>query len=189
MYFRHLTGVLSAARCAELIELGQTLGFQAAPVNFHGEQKRMDSIRNNDRCEWDDLELAVELDIALQNHLNDEFPHTLNGEPYAGLGSHFRMYRYRPGQYFKPHKDGSVELADCESAVTALFYLNDTDGGETLVMPYGPGQPWANKSFAPRTGDALIFEHKIWHSGQPVHSGEKLVLRTDLFYQRLVAPL
>jgi predicted 2-oxoglutarate/Fe(II)-dependent dioxygenase YbiX len=100
----------------------------------------------------------------------------------VGAASHFRFYRYRPGQYFKPHRDGAYQDGQKESLVTALFYLNDADGGETVLMPYGLRQAWAHRPILPRAGDALLFEHRVWHEGRPVNSGEKYVLRTDLFY-------
>lgn len=34
----------------------------------------------------------------------------------------------------------------------------------------------------PTAGDALIFEHGLWHKGTPVQSGHKYVLRTDIVF-------
>jgi prolyl 4-hydroxylase len=52
-----------------------------------------------------------------------------------------------------------------------------------VLMPYGPREQWAYRAIAPKAGDALLFEHRVWHEGRQVNSGEKYVLRTDLFYQ------
>lgn len=182
MFFRHLPKALPAELCATLLATAQAKPFDKATVNYYGESRLVDNIRNNDRAEWDNPVLALELEDVLLHALGDDFPFEIDGQAYAATGSHFRLYRYRPGQYFKPHKDGSFKDKTRESLVTALFYLNDTDGGETVLMPYGVRQDWGHKAFTPRAGDVLLFEHHIWHEGRPVHSGEKLVLRTDLFY-------
>ena len=35
---------------------------------------------------------------------------------------------------------------------------------------------------APRTGQALLFRHALWHEGTPVLRGCKYVLRSDVLY-------
>jgi hypothetical protein len=50
-------------------------------------------------------------------------------------------------------------------------------------MPDGPGHPEKFIEIKPRTGDVLMFRHELWHEGRPIQSGEKYVLRTDLFYR------
>jgi prolyl 4-hydroxylase len=182
MWHRHITGVLSAAECQQLISRGQEQGFEPAKVNHYGEQEMMSHVRNNDRVEFDDSILATNLLVKLANALVSDFPYSFDDKSFAKVGAHFRMYRYVPGQYFKTHKDGSFKYGPHESEITALFYLNDVHGGETVLMPYGLSQEWAHLSIQPRAGDVLLFEHNVWHEGRQVTSGEKYVLRTDLFY-------
>jgi len=183
MFHVHLPGVLTPKRCQELMDIACERGFEAATVNNYGKQERMTNVRNNERLEWDNPLLARELEAALQNAAVDRFPYLLEEKTFAQAGSHFRMYRYRPGQYFKPHRDGHFQDKELESLVTVLFYLNDTDGGETILMPtsYVYRDNWITVS--PRAGDVLLFAHDFWHEGRPVNSGEKYVLRTDLFYR------
>lgn len=184
MFYRHVKNVLSPAECLAIIEQGRALGFEPAAVNFHGEQKLMGHIRNNERVEFDDAALAMRCQTRLQEAMGADFPATYEGKSFVKAAAHLRMYRYVPGQYFKPHRDGSFHDGQFESEITVLLYLNDLDsGGETVLMPYGPGQAWAHIAIAPETGDVLIFEHHVFHEGRPVGSGEKLVLRTDLFYR------
>lgn len=182
MFIQHLPEALPIELCAELFEYARQRAFEAAPVNLYGEMQRRESVRNNDRLEWDNPELATRLEAHLFKAMGHGFPHLLDGMRYVATGSHFRFYRYRVGQYFKPHRDGSHQAEQNESLVTALFYLNDADGGETVLMPYGPREQWAYRPISPRAGDALLFEHRVWHEGRSVNSGEKYVLRTDLFY-------
>ncbi len=182
MWHRHITGVLSVADCQQLIARGQEQGFEPAKVNHYGEQEMMTQVRNNERIEFDDQILASDLMVKLCLALGDDFPYMHDARAFAKPGSHFRMYRYVPGQYFKPHKDGSFTDGPHESEITVLFYLNDCQGGETVLMPYGLSQAWAHIAIQPRAGDVLLFEHNVWHEGRQVTTGEKYVLRTDLFY-------
>jgi prolyl 4-hydroxylase len=183
MFHLHLPGVLSAQRCKQLIDQACERGFEQATVNSYGKQERMTNVRNNERLEWDNAQLARELEAALQTAAEDGFPYLLEEKNFAQAGGHFRMYRYSPGQYFKPHRDGHFHDKELESLVTVLFYLNDTDGGETILMPtsYAYRDNWI--TISPRAGDVLLFQHDFWHEGRPVNSGEKYVLRTDLFYR------
>lgn len=184
MYYRHLKKILSENECLLLIEEGENIGFQQATVNYYGEQKKIDQVRNNTRIEWDNTILAKTLEEKLKTELQEEFPYLFTSQNLAfeKLGSHFRMYKYTPGQYFKPHKDGHFEENNLESMITVLFYLNDTEGGETVLMPYGYRYPQDFIYIKPKKGDVLIFDHNIWHEGKPVTSGQKYVLRTDMFY-------
>ena len=185
MYRKHAQGALEALRCQELALAADGAGFEKATVNYYGQQREMDKVRNNERSSIVDAVLARELEERLKAALGADFPWRIDGRAFAKVGERLRAYRYRPGQYFKPHRDGSTkeEGSGLESEITALFYLNDADGGETILMPYGPGQAWAHERVEPRAGSALLFEHGMWHEGRPVNSGEKLVLRADLFYQ------
>lgn len=183
MYYHHLTGVLSAQECEQLIARGFNQGFEQALVNRgDGTQELITRVRNNERVIFDDNALAVDLQSRLMLHLGDEFPYQFKDVVFRKAGAHFRMYKYTPEQYFKPHRDGSFRDVDCESEITVLFYLNDTDGGDTVLMPHGKLQDWAFIHIAPKAGDVLMFEHPVWHEGRPVNSGEKFVLRTDLFF-------
>jgi prolyl 4-hydroxylase len=184
MYFRHFRGVLDRDDCDSLMRRGQHLGFALAPVNHYGEQRPMPSVRNNDRAEFDDAALAAAFERRLRAAAATDFPADFDGRPFVRLGARFRLYRYVPGQFFKPHKDGSYEDVDCESEITALFYLNDTDGGETILMPHGKSQEWSHVEIVPRAGDVLLFEHGLWHEGRPVNAGAKFVARTDLFFSK-----
>jgi predicted 2-oxoglutarate/Fe(II)-dependent dioxygenase YbiX len=184
MFYKHLKGVLTEAECQELIARGHSLGFEQALVNNYGQDELLTNIRNNERVQFADQALAVDLGTKLLAALRDRFPYHVQHRQYVKPGEHFRMYRYTPGQYFKPHRDGSFQDKELESEITVLFYLNDADGGETVLMPYGLQQKWAHQAFQPKAGDVLMFEHNIWHEGRPVNSGEKYVLRTDLFYSQ-----
>ena len=40
-------------------------------------------------------------------------------------------------------------------------------------------------SVTPRSGTALIFNHDTLHEAEPVHSGTKYIIRTEIMYRRV----
>jgi prolyl 4-hydroxylase len=182
MFYLHLRSVLSPLRCSQIIEQSTLAGFEAAKVNNYGNLEQMSNVRNNERLEMTDRSLAQLLSSALEESAGGRFPRQMEGQGYSHLSDFFRIYRYTPGQYFKPHRDGDVEVDGSVGLVTVLVYLNDADGGETILMPKGYAYKDDWIYIKPRAGDVLMFEHAFWHEGRPVISGEKFVLRTDLFY-------
>ncbi len=177
-----LPAVFSPSWCNRLIARSAAMGFAPAAVAVHGKREMIAAIRNNDRLEFTDAALALEIGAALAASAEGLLSAAAPGRGFAGVGDGFRIYRYVPGQYFKPHRDGDVEAAGTTGLVTVLIYLNDVDGGETIVMPDGYSQRDSWITIAPRQGDVLLFSHDLWHEGRPVATGQKFVLRTDLFY-------
>jgi prolyl 4-hydroxylase len=185
MYYQVKNNVLSLQMCETLIKEAHEKGFEPAKVQMYGNQKSLPNIRNNERIEFDDIDLSVQLTKLLKNSLGADFPDMLGKSKFVKAGSHFRMYSYKPGEYFKPHKDGSYEDGKLKSLVTVLFYLNTTDGGETVLMPNGFKEKESWIAVAPIEGSVLLFEHNMFHEGRQVASGMKYVLRTDLFYEEV----
>jgi hypothetical protein len=130
--------LLTPDECRNLIDRGESLGFQQASVRMaSGAQMRPD-IRDNDRAKFTDFELAGDLWKRCEPFV----PQTLEGGCAVGLDAHFRFYRYDVGQRFKRHRDGVVERSPTErSRLTCLFYLNDGfRGGEgvgSLTREFG----------------------------------------------------
>ena len=101
----------------------------------------------------------------------------------AGLNSRFRFCRYRDGQAFTRHRDGAWSQApDERSWLTVMLYLNDGDefaGGGTRFYDGDA----VTDVVAPREGQAIVFDHRSWHDGEPVRDGVKYVMRTDVMYR------
>lgn len=78
------------------------------------------------------------------------------------------------------------------SLLTVLLYLNSGDGqdfqgGETCYLNAasfaGGHQSIKDKTFViPQVGTVVIFEHDLYHAGNPLDWGTKYVLRTDLLF-------
>jgi prolyl 4-hydroxylase len=131
-------------------------------------------VRNNTRVMWDDAAEAASLLARVRSRV----PSTLSGMDLAGANPRLRLYRYGPGERHGVHWDTVVELEDgIRSLLTLVFYLNDDfEGGETDFPELG-------RRIAPRTGRALLFQHRISHEAMAVRAGAKFVLRTDVLYR------
>ena len=123
-----VAGVFSTAECAALIARAELIGFEAASVRTHSGAKMLPKIRNNDRVNLNDPELAA----LMWSRVSHLLP-PIDDQHAVGVDCHLRFYRYEPGQEFKRHKDGSVTSDDGHvSKLSYLVYLNgDFEGGST----------------------------------------------------------
>ena len=156
------------------IAFAEKQGFNEALIRVKGGGEVMNKdVRDNDRVIWDNESVARQMWMLVKDMLPE-----IDGWEPIGLNERFRFYRYKDGQQFKPHVDGAYKKSDTEqSKVTLLIYLNeDFEGGETTLII-------ENEVIKPKTGMLLLFAHKILHSGRPVLSGTKYVLRTDVMYK------
>lgn len=172
-WFRYIQkNFLPKEECDRLIEYAEKLGFAESLIKLRGKGEVRDTdVRDNDRVLFTDKELADKL----WEKIKPLAPAQLENFEAYGLNDHFRFYRYKEGQQFKPHVDGSVKISPTElSLVTVLIYLNeDFKGGETTFV-------MENESIKPETGMLCMFTHKQLHTGKPVPEGVKYVLRTDI---------
>ncbi len=180
-----VAGVFSADECVALIERAEAIGFDAASVRTRSGQKMMTNIRNNDRVNLNDPELAN----LMWTRISSVLPH-LDDQEAVGVNCRQRFYRYKPGQEFKRHKDGSVTNDEGDvSKLSYLVYLNDGfEGGSTTFRDYvgkGDSRRKVENVVTPSAGTALLFRHERWHEGAPLTVGVKYVLRTDVFYATL----
>lgn len=167
-------GVLSHGECAEQIERIDGLHPQAATINVRGGPMLDPNTRNNERVIFDDIELAGRLYQRVRPHL----PDLLMGKVPVGVNERFRGYRYREGQRFAPHYDGSFQRSSRErSLLTFLIYLNEGfEGGETDFLEL-------RQTIKPSTGQALLFQHFLLHEGCALKQGTKYALRSDIMYR------
>ena len=181
-------GAFSSDRCAELLARAAGTGFQAASTHYPT------FYRNNKRLVVDDEQLAQQLFAAIRPVLPPLLP---ADEPGAApwhlrmLNTRLRFCRYAAGQYFHRHLDGvHHQSATVQSRLTFMIYLNDAtgfSGGRTLFYRNKEDKAiWAE--YQPARGDLIVFDHRIWHEGEQLGSGEKFVLRSDILYETAAAP-
>jgi len=175
---------LSVAECDEWIRVGESEGFEGAPITTGRGPVMMKDVRNNHRVMFDDVDRAQNLYRRLSPHLALRFKTIW--EP-VGVNERLRLYRYDVGQKFDWHLDGSFERPTGErSFFTFMVYLNDDfEGGTTSCTNVQRRISTGDMlRVTPKTGMALLFHHPILHRGDPVITGRKYVLRTDVMYGR-----
>ncbi len=167
-----LEDFLTARECDELILWSEQRGYEEAKVQVYGKETLVKGIRNNSRVTFIDFNLANRIWEKFQPEALQEF----GNSRVVGLNEFFRFYRYEPGEYFKKHSDGSYVRGIGEaSCFTLMIYLNDGfEGGETTFDKH---------TVKPKKGTALVFHHPMKHAGEPVCSGVKYALRTDVMYR------
>jgi len=176
--FRHIEkDFLTKEECVGFIEFAESQGFEEALIETKAKGQVMNKdMRDNDRHIWEARDLATQLWELIKPLV----PVEVDGWEATGLNERFRLYRYKDGQQFKVHPDGSFKRNDNEhSKITAIVYLNDDfEQGETeFVMPH--------EIVKPETGSMLLFAHGQLHKGNPVPKGTKYVLRTDVMYTKI----
>lgn len=179
-YVFELHNFLPADVCDRWIENIEKEGFEPALISSMKGAIRRPDIRDNDRLIKDDTDLAT----ALYKQLFPFLSKTFRKRTVVGLNERFRFYRYDAGQKFDWHQDGYFERANGErSLFTFMVYLNDDfEGGGTSFSDVYAGRSFPDFLVTPRKGSALLFHHPISHRGDPVVSGRKYVMRTDVMY-------
>ena len=176
-----IDALLTPEECAAWIAWAEAKGFDEAPINTaHGPEMRKDT-RNNSRVMVD----LPELTSLLWERARPYVPADWGGRPVIGLNERVRFYRYDPGERFAPHADGAFRRANGErSELTFIVYLNEAfTGGQTAF--YGSWRTVVDPPYVttePRTGQALLFHHPLWHEGLEVTAGRKYALRSDVMF-------
>lgn len=169
-------GTLTRDECARTIAEAEGRGFDAMGSRYPN------GYRNNDRALLDDAALAARLFERLRPHLPAVWEENGSRWRLEGLNPRFRFCRYRDGQQFTKHRDGAWSCAPTErSWLTVMVYLNGAGGfvgGATRFYEDG-----AVDAVPPREGQAIVFDHRIWHEGEAVSAGVKYVMRTDVMYR------
>lgn len=166
-------GVLSRDECFDLIARIEAAGPTPAPVHSASGAHYAPEYRHNDRVMEDDPALAATLFERVKAHV----PADILGWKPVGANERLRFYRYKPGHFFAPHRDGSFRRsAGEESLLTLIVYLNGgLLGGETRFLDL-------DRTVVPVAGRALLFSHPLIHEGAPVRSGIKYAVRSDVMY-------
>jgi hypothetical protein len=153
---------------AALLTRAEAMEWHQARVNVGDGEEELDlEERRHMRTYLDDAKLAADVSSRLRTLA----PHV----PHDFVNPRFRVLKYVPGDYFRPHYDGEQEHMGGRSTHTLLIYLCDmTDGGATRFCETG-------MRVLPKAGRALLFKQEDYeHEGEPPISGVKLVMRTDL---------
>lgn len=183
-------GLLSEQECTGFVQVLEDLGFHTdAAVSLPYSHRHMSNCN---------LVVPEEVETNLFQRCRHLLP-DMYGKPALGLNAKFRCYRYIPGDYFRPHTDGAwpgsrisqgAVLADAFgdrlSQLTFLILLSGDYVGGSTCFHQGSGVDQDVETRTP-LGGALVFPHGYHpdsplHSGAPVLSGAKYMIRTEVLY-------
>jgi prolyl 4-hydroxylase len=162
-------GLFSPAECKYLAVLGTPWMERASILNPSGERRLDDQIRDAESCSIPHL--AEDMVVHAINRCIAAATGTpwINGEP-------LNILKYKPGQQYKPHHDGTGADNVSVREQTALIWLNEQfEGGETDF-------PKIKLRVRAALGDMLVFRNvlangqpdpRMTHAGLPVTEGIK----------------
>ena len=139
-------------------------------------------VRNNTRVMWDDQAEADALLERVAERMtltSRRFPAVYQSGARRGANPRLRIYCYGPDERHSAHWDTEVDIDDeCVTRMTLVVYLNqDFGGGQTEFPELGV-------TVVPKTGMALVFQHRVLHAACPVEHSQKYVLRTDVVFEK-----
>ena len=196
-----LLNVLSETEAQRLIEISELLGYdEDSPVSLPHE------VRHNENFNW---VVSKAIDQTIWQRAGHLVTEEWQGQTAKGINARFRFYKYKEGDFFKPHSDGAWPgsrvvdqqlihnaYPDLYSQYTFLILLSDDfDGGATqfMVSKSNPAQPARMQNDVnivdvrtPR-GGVLCFPHgthplHCLHSSEAITRGRKYIIRTDILF-------
>jgi len=201
-----LLHLLSGDECRHFIEVTEQLGYsEDASVSLPR------SVRHNENLVWVADEMTHDIIWQRCKDLMYDNIGIFDGKKPLVLNKRFRFYKYNEGDFFKPHTDGSWPgsrvvdgrlisnaYPDRFSLMTFLILLNDDfTGGETAFYVDSNDPPTPAKrpeeikiaKVSTPAGGVLCFPHgthplHCLHSSEPVLSGIKYIIRTDVLFER-----
>jgi len=205
-YVKVIDNVFTPAECASLIALAESDAQWAQAAVHYGlgahEKYINTDYRNSERILRFDDDAAKVIFERLLPHVQ-ELVELRDGSEWesvvspkgvgkwkvwklVGLNERLSFLRYGPGNYFRQHCDGQLELPDGrKSRVTVQIYLGEDGcvGGATRFLdPRGKKEKFLDVE--PKMGRVLIFQQRgMWHSGEDVVAGRKFTLRSDLMFR------
>mmetsp|Transcript_5129 Transcript_5129/g.16305 ORF Transcript_5129/g.16305 Transcript_5129/m.16305 type:complete len:263 (-) Transcript_5129:520-1308(-) len=177
--------VFSKDECAAMIADTEARGYEKALVNIGGGRQMLDvDYRRSQRCMFDSVEQAQLLWEKVKQYVPSTWSYDGEDWKVVGLNERLRFLRYDPGDFFAPHFDGTYIRDNGEASfITLMIYLNDDfRGGETSFLDIASDAKVLHK---PLTGQILLFQHNIYHSGEELTRGQKYALRTDVMFARV----
>lgn len=121
---------------------------------------------------------------------------------FVGVNPLFRTIKYQSHGSLIPHYDAPyIESNTKRTLVTLIIYLTTNETGKTRFIEDPQSnlscyernlEDWERKakksevllSIKPIAGNALIFDHRILHDSEELINEEKIILRTDLFFEK-----
>lgn len=198
-----LENVLTRQECQRIIEHTEKVGY--API---GEARRgaVSVVRNNRWLQADDTsgQLGEEIWRRIRSFipLQEQLPDEKGTWEAVGVNNNYRFAKYSqhygPTEFTKHIDRPTVYEHTRVSVYTVNIYLNDLSeeqGGKTrfwsVDRPGGLGKPVDAAGGV--AGSICLFKQAVvptspWHDGEPLSSGLKYLMRTDVIFNKTEAP-
>jgi hypothetical protein len=115
----------------------------------------------------------------------------------VGINPYMRFIKYNNNDTLVPHYDSPYAYnSSTKTLKSVVIYLTTTSSGSTCFIKEKPDaqgyQDWVNNTspediitqIACTSGAALVFNHRMLHSAAPVVNEEKIIIRTDVIYEK-----
>lgn len=170
-----IPGFYSAEECKDELSYASKAGFLTQRYGDHDRKRAF--IDDPVRAEQIYKKLSIPELKTFFKDLKPDPPEDLEGWKPIALNERLRYYNYEIGQVFRRHFDILYRINDnTRTFLTFICYLNeDFEGGQTI---------FDEEIIIPKTGDAILFPHELKHEGAMVTKGCKIILRSDVVYQR-----
>lgn len=166
-------------------------------IDMFTDKNQVEEINDKDRkyyrVQFNDEDLAEYIYNKIKNYIPNKIK-----KISVGLNEHFRLSKYKEGQFFAIHKDGinftftqkknhssrrptstPYQKQENMSYATLNIFLNDNfEGGETIF--YKNDKKTITLICKPKVGRGSFFYSQQYHEGAKILSGYKYLLRTDL---------
>ena len=179
-----IDGLLARGECDALIAAAEaeTFGSTGFPRQYRGNLRLITTDASLADALWARLRPLVPATVTHKGATWDAY----------GCNERLRVARYETGDLFASHLDADYRRGDGDGSMfTVNIYLNDVvDGGRTRFEggERGRDRP-VRLAVEPRAGRAVVFAQPsagryLYHDGEPLGSGRKYLLRTDVMYRR-----
>ena len=192
-----LLNVFTSRECESFINKTEALGYlEDAAVSLPR------SVRHNDTVTWIVDDSIHDIMYKRVKDFMYDKDNIFEGKKTLGLNKRFRFYKYKKGDFFNFHTDGSwpgskvvnEELIsdfykDRYSQMTFLVFLNDDfEGGYTQFIVKKDNKEEL-VSIRTTKGGVLCFPHGFHplhcvHSSTAITKGIKYIIRTDVLFEK-----
>jgi prolyl 4-hydroxylase len=180
-YVQTIENVFSKEECEELIKISEDKGYNPASLftdKFGKEHFVLDK-RKGLRCIIDDLNFADKLLHKIYQFI----PKTYKNMKLHSINNRLRFLKYNSGDFFKRHSDGNyISENGSISQITILIYLND-DYTDAYTTFFKDPDDYDGYVIKPSIGMLCLMDQKVGHEVNPLSSGIKYVIRTELMYK------
>lgn len=202
----HYTNVFSTEELRVLLEAFNKSSKKEANIfgyikeNHHGEGSQRASLYNINLAKtiWDRI-----ISSQFRGFTQADRPITdwNEGEMYIPIGVSplMRFIGYKNNGSLVPHYDYSFKDGPVKTLHSVVIYLTSNTAGATRFLKDDQSNSW-NKDlsdwspeekqsaiveyqFLPKAGDVLVFPHHLLHDSDYIDDQEKVIIRTDVFWQ------